>query len=414
LLISTTVVRIGPPLTVAKATVSANMARASLEVRRDSEVATREDHLKDYYALLRITRDASSEEVKRSYRTLALQYHPDKNDTPEAESQFKEITEAYAVLIDPDRRRQYDREGLLANPQELAQEVRNAFWEMVGDIFPAAKKRARRRDGQDLKCRLEITLEEAIFGTTKEIKVPRWRSCEDCEGRGGTLPNPPRACPQCLGKGESKGSGLFATMKECELCRGRGIAFATRCNKCRAKGTLLLDVPLSLTFPTGIQNGQHILVRGAGHPGEGGGKDGELNVELIIKPHPLFTVQGADIVLELPLRLDEALQGTKLPVPTPEGAVTIKIPANTQSGKLLKIAGRGALSPKGGRGDFLVKVQVETPSLSSEAQAQLLNLLQSAQHLKRSEYIESAKTYIPYKHIPDPEEPLPASPRGED
>jgi molecular chaperone DnaJ len=358
--------------------------------------------LKDYYAILQVPRDASPDEIKRSYRSLALKYHPDKNPSEEAETHFKEISEAYAVLIDPIRRKGFDREGLLANPQELAQEIRNAFWEMLGDIIPAAKKRAKRRDGSDLKCRLEITLEDSIFGTQREIFVPRWRSCEACEGRGGTLPNPPRACAECHGKGEVKAGRIFSTMKECEQCRGRGIAFAPRCNKCSARGSMLVEVPLMLTFPAGVQHGQNILVRGAGHPGEGGGKDGDLNVELSVKPHSLFIIQGSDLLLDIPLRLDEAILGAKLPVPTPDGEVKLKVPPATQSGKVLKIAGRGATSPKG-RGDLLVRVLVETPTLTAEEQEALTNLLQLAQHPKRSAYLDSTKTYTPHRNLPDPD-----------
>lgn len=351
--------------------------------------------VKDYYTRLGIPRDASADEIKRAYRTLARRYHPDHNQEPGAEEKFKELTEAYAVLSNPNRRAQYDREGILLDPKELANEVRQAFWEFVGDIFPGMKRKAKERSGQDVRSTIPLSLEEAIFGTTREIQVPRWRPCAACGGRGGEHAIPPRSCPACEGRGEIKGRGIFGTTRECEQCRGRGIAFVKRCHECHGRGEALRDTPITLTFPAGVQDGQSIWIRGAGLPGEGGGKDGDLTVEVKYDPHRLFVPQGRDLYLEVHVRLDEAAEGGRVNVPTPDGEVTIKLPPETQSGKLLKIQGRGLRTAKGERGDLLVRIVVETPRLSDEKLAVLRALLDETPHDRRATYLDALRSYHP-------------------
>jgi molecular chaperone DnaJ len=350
--------------------------------------------LKDYYNTLGVPRDASGEEIKRAYRALARRYHPDSNAAADAEERFKEITAAYAVLIDPDRRARYDAEGLLADPRELANEVRQALWEIVGDFFPALKKRAKRKDGKEVKVKVALALEDTIFGASREVEVPRRRSCEACRGQGGVPKAPPRVCPTCDGAGEVKSrQGLFSVSKECETCRGRGVAFESRCDVCRGKGEQIVSVALSLTFPPGVQGGQVITVRGAGGPGENGGKDGDLDVEIAVEPHPLFVPREADLQIDAFVRLDEALLGARVPVATPDGEITLKIPAGTQSGRVFRVNRRGGLSPKGGRGDLLVRVLVETPAVTADDAKALGELLGRSVHERQRVYLDGLRAY---------------------
>ncbi len=339
---------------------------------------------RDYYEVLGVSRDASQDEIKKAYRKLALKYHPDRNKAPDAEEKFKEISEAYGVLSDPEKRRQYDRFGHAGIDMRYSQEdifrgvdfediFRDFGFGGLGSIFDIFFGGRQRQRGSDVLYELKISFEDMVRGVETEIDVPRTEKCEVCGGSGGKKT---RTCSSCGGSGRSSRVqntpfGRFVTTTTCGACGGRGIVVEIPCPECRGVGQVRKTRRISVKIPPGIETGSRLRIPGGGEYGPGG--PGDLYVEVHVKPHRLFTRQGDDIVLEMPISFTRAALGGEVEVPTLDGKVKMKIPAGTQPGSVFRLKGKGVPRFHGmGRGDQLVQVTVEVPRKLTEKQRELL------------------------------------------
>ncbi len=346
------------------------------------------DQKRDYYEVLGVARGASDDELKKAYRRLAVQFHPDRNPgDKQAEERFKELNEAYQVLSDPEKRAKYERFGHAAfqGPQgpggfggfDFSQGFEEVFSDIFGDFFGTGRGRSRSRNrrGEDLRYDLEIEFEEAARGTEKVIKFQRLTSCEACNGtraRGGT--EGARACPTCRGTGQVRTQqGFFSISTTCGQCRGEGAVIADPCPKCQGQGRVRKPVSLSVRIPPGVDNGSRLKLRNEGEAGLSGGQTGDLYVVVHVKEHPLFVRQDNDVVIEVPVSFPQAALGSEIDVPTLEGKIKLKVPAGTQSGKVFRLKGKGFADLHGyGSGDQLVRITVETPRRLSAKQRELL------------------------------------------
>jgi len=328
-------------------------------------VATR-----DYYNVLGVPRNATNDQLKKSYRTLALRYHPDRNPgNLAAEQRFKDITEADAVLSDPEERARYDRLGPLyrsggapPTPDDLS--------EVFGRVWDNLWNRSKPTPGGDLRYTLSITLEEVGTGLSREIQVPREVQCSSCQGEGA-LPQHLEVCTHCDGTGRSKGPRLLRT--QCYHCKGRGQVITTPCTTCQGAGLKGRMDALRVKVPAGVATGQKLKLSGKGNESGNGGPTGDLYVLIHVEEHPLFRRRGADLLVDLPLSAPLAVLGTDLDVPTLDGSTVIRVPPRTPHGRVFRLAGRGL--PRvggGGRGALLLDVQLELPEdLSSKDAAAL-------------------------------------------
>ncbi len=343
---------------------------------------------RDYYDVLGVSRGAGDDEIKKAYRRLAVQYHPDRNPGDrQAEEKFKEVNEAYQVLSDGEKRAQYDRFGHAAfqGPQagggfggfDFSQGFEDVFSDIFGDFFGTGRGRSRSRSrrGDDLRYDLEIDFEEAHRGAERVIKVARLAQCEACNGTrtaagsGGT-----RTCPNCRGTGQVRTQqGFFSISTTCAQCRGEGSIISDPCPKCQGQGRLRKLQSLSVRIPPGVDNGSRLKLRGEGEAGFGGGPAGDLYVVIHVREHPIFARQDNDVIVEVPVSFPQAALGAEIEVPTLDGKVKFKIPAGTQSGKVFRLKAKGFSDLHGyGRGDELVKIVVETPKRLSARQRELL------------------------------------------
>jgi molecular chaperone DnaJ len=343
---------------------------------------------RDYYEVLGVARGASDDDLKKAYRRLAIQLHPDRNPgNKQAEERFKEVNEAYQVLSDPERRSQYDRFGHSAfqGPQgqgpfggfDFSQGFEEVFSDIFGDFFGTGRGRARSRSrrGDDLRYDLEVEFEEAARGTEKVVRFQRLTLCEACNGtraRGGSTGA--RQCPNCRGTGQVRTQqGFFSISTTCSQCRGEGTIISDPCPKCQGQGRLRKQESLSVRIPPGVDNGSRLKLRGEGEAGYGGGTPGDLYVIIHVKEHSLFVRQENHIVIEVPISFPQAALGCEIEVPTLEGKVNLKVPSGTQSGKVLRLKGKGIIDLHGyGRGDQLIRVVVETPRSLTARQRELL------------------------------------------
>lgn len=349
---------------------------------------------KDYYDILDVGREASVEEIKKAYRKLALKYHPDRNpdSKEEAKQKFKEASEAYAVLSDADRRRQYDQFGHAAFDGAQGFGAggfgvgASMFEDVLGDIFGdffGGGRRGRRAGGvrgDDLRYDLEISFEEAVNGTEKPVSIPRTVSCETCSGSGAKPGTEPEVCPACRGAGQVRyQQGLFQIAKTCGQCNGDGQVIRTPCKKCRGSGSSRATRSIKVKVPAGVDDGSRLKLRGEGEAGMRGGPTGDLYVVLHVAPHPIFEREGSHIICELPVTMSQAALGTKIDVPTMEGLVKMTIPAGTQSGRLFRLRDKGVRDLRSGRkGDQIVRVIVETPQNLTKKQKELLKQFDKA------------------------------------
>src|SRR3984893_1481243 len=341
---------------------------------------------RDYYEVLGVERGASEEELKKAYRRLAVQFHPDRNPgDKQAEERFKELNESYQVLSDAERRAQYDRYGHAAfqGPQgngfgfEFTQGFEEVFSDIFGDFFGTGRGRTRSRSrrGDDLRYDLEIEFEEAARGIEKVVKFQRLTQCESCNGtraRGGS--GGARQCPNCRGSGQVRTQqGFFSISTTCGQCRGEGMIISDPCPKCQGQGRIRKAESLAVKIPPGVDNGSRLKLRSEGEAGYGGGPQGDLYVVIHVKEHEMFVRQDNDVIIEAPISFPQAAVGTEIEVPTLEGKVKLKIPSGTQSGKILRLKGKGIVDLHGyGRGDQLIKVIVETPRSLTARQRELL------------------------------------------
>jgi len=341
---------------------------------------------RDYYEVLELPRSATPEDIKKAFRKLALQYHPDRNRNEDAGERFKEINEAYQVLSDSQRRAAYDRFGH-AGVQGDAGRGFQGFegFGGLGDIFDAffgGQTRRGPRQGRDLEYRTTVSFAKAAFGTEKELKLNRLEVCDRCRGSRAEPGTDPEPCPTCRGSGQVRRVqrtvfGQFAQTTTCSTCGGEGHVVRTPCARCGGTGALRQERRLAVEIPAGIEDGSRIRLRNEGEPGELGGPMGDLYVYVSVRPHELFRRQGNDVLLDVELNIAEAALGTSLDVPTLDGTRPLKIPSGTQTGQTFKIKGSGIPFLRSGRrrGDELVTVRVATPTKISDRQRVLLEEL---------------------------------------
>jgi molecular chaperone DnaJ len=340
---------------------------------------------RDYYEVLGVSRGATPDEIKKAYRKVALACHPDRNPgDQQAEAKFKEASEAYQVLCDPERRAQYDRFGHAAFEQGAgfggfdfnAAGFEDIFGDLFGDLFGGGGRRGRSRTrrGEDLRYDLEISFEDAIFGCEHTLRVPRLSACEACDGTGSKDGAPRDTCKACRGSGQLRfQQGLFSIAKTCGQCQGQGTVLRDPCRSCDGSGTVRTQHTLNVKIPAGVDTGSRLKLRGEGERGMNGGPPGDLYVVLHVRDHPLFGRDGNDIICEVPIGFTQAALGAELEVPTPHGKVKMKIPSGTQSGHVFRLKGKGVPDVRGyGQGDALVRVVVETPKKLTARQRELL------------------------------------------
>lgn len=338
---------------------------------------------KDYYQVLGVERSATDEDIKKAFRRLAHQYHPDKNPgNKEAEERFKEINEAYEVLRDEEKRTNYDRFGFAGatgyrdvSDMGFGVDFQDIFTDVFGGFFGAAKQRRQRgQNGSDLKYDVEITFEEAAFGTEKKIKIPKQVRCVICNGLGAKPGTSPSLCSTCRGSGQVRfQQGFFSISKPCSICRGEGTIIKEPCTECRGSGRIRTAHSLSVKIPPGVETGTRLRLSGEGEAGLHGGRPGDLYIIINVKPHPIFIRQNDDIVCNVPIMFHQAALGTEIDVPSIEGKIRLKIPAGTQSGKVFRLKGKGIASlHTGRRGDMNVVINVEVPTRLTQRQKELL------------------------------------------
>jgi molecular chaperone DnaJ len=354
---------------------------------------------RDYYDILGVPRTASKDEIKNEYRKLALKYHPDRNKAPDAEERFKEISEAYAILSDDEKRAQYDQFGHAGidgrystedifrgvNFDEIFRDIGFGFGGGFGSIFDMFLGGGRRprgpQRGQDLRYDLEISLEQAYSGLNSEIEIPRTERCSECNGSGARPGTSPKKCSECGGTGQIQhvqnvGFMHFARIEPCRKCRGRGTIIEKTCNTCRGEGTVQRRRRISVKIPPGVDSASQLVLRGEGDAADGQGQRGDLYVVVHVRPHKIFRREENDLICQVDVNFSKATLGGDMQVPTLDGPANISVPAGTQTGAVFRLRKKGMPSLRGnGRGDQLVVVQVKTPTGLTSRQRELVREL---------------------------------------
>jgi molecular chaperone DnaJ len=348
---------------------------------------------RDYYEVLGVARTATEQEIKSAYRKLALKYHPDRNPGDKAaEDSFKEAAEAYAVLVDTDKRHMYDRFGHAGlggaatggfDPNAFTgfEDILGGLGDIFGfgDVFGGGRRRGGPQRGPDLRYDLEISFEEAASGTETSIQIPRHEACETCHGTGAAPGTKPTTCQQCHGRGQLRyQQGFFTVARTCGQCRGTGSVISKPCTTCRGSGRIQKERKLTVKIPAGIATGQRMRVSGEGEAGAAGGPSGDLYVVIHVQDHPFWQRDGNDLYCEIPVNFPTLALGGEILIPTLDGEETFKIPDGTQTGSAFRLRGRGMPDVSGrGRGDLIVRVKVITPKKLSRDQKKLLEQLQA-------------------------------------
>jgi len=351
----------------------------------------------DYYDVLGVQRNATKDEIKNKYRQLALKYHPDRNKSPDAESKFKEISEAYAILSDDEKRAQYDQFGHAGidgrystedifrgvNFDEILRDIGFGFggFGSIFDTFFGGRPGRGPQRGQDIRYDLEISLEQAYAGLGTEIEVPRTERCSECNGSGAKPGTSPKKCSECGGAGQIQhvqraGFMQFARIEPCRKCRGKGTIIEKPCNQCHGAGIVERNRRISVKIPAGVDTGSQLLLRGEGDAPNGGGRRGDLYVVVHVKPHTTFQREGNDLICNVDVSFSRAALGGDLQVPTLDGPANIMMPAGTQSGAIFRLRKKGMPAIReNGKGDELVVVQVRTPTNLTSHQKELVQEL---------------------------------------
>jgi molecular chaperone DnaJ len=336
---------------------------------------------KDFYAILGVPRSADDAALKKAYRNLARAYHPDRNPgDKKAEERFKEVSEAYSVLSDPEKRTQYDRFGTVGATGVGDAGFGTIFEDLFEGFFGGGERgrgRTRARRGDDLRYDLELSLEEAAKGLETKLQVPRLETCETCRGTGVEAGSQPETCGTCRGQGQVRFTQGFLTVaRPCPNCRGEGRIIRHPCPGCRGEGRVTRERLLKVTIPPGVENGNQLRLNGEGESGLGGGPAGDLYVVLHVRPHEIFVRDGAHLICELPLTFPQAALGDEIEVPVLDGTAKLKIPPGTQPGQRLSLKGKGVPHLRGrGRGDAIYEVVVEVPTELTARQRELLEEL---------------------------------------
>lgn len=352
---------------------------------------------RDYYEILGVSRNATEEEIKKAYRKIAMECHPDRNPgNKEAEERFKIASEAYEVLRDPEKRRVYDRYGIEGlkgtgfTGFRGFEDIFTSFGDLFEDFFGFGSTRSRRstaRQGADLRYDIKISFEEAAFGKETDIEIPKRAVCDVCGGSGAQPGTHPSVCPTCRGTGQvSRSQGFFTISTPCSRCRGEGRVISFPCTECRGAGTVRRTKKLHITIPAGVDNGSKLRVRGEGEAGERGGPPGDLFIFVHVEPHDFFTRDGDHIVCQIPISFPQAALGAEIEVPTLNGKRKLTIPKGTETGEVFKIRGEGfPRLGSSGRGDLLIQVVVKTPKNLSKQQEELLRQFEKLGSKKEKE-----------------------------
>ncbi|BCV35525.1 MULTISPECIES: molecular chaperone DnaJ [Shewanella] len=339
---------------------------------------------RDYYEVLGVGRDASEREIKKAYKRLAMKYHPDRNPGDKAaEASFKEVKEAYEILTDEDKKAAYDQFGHAGvDPNRGGggfgggADFGDIFGDVFGDIFGGGRRGGHRQAarGSDLRYNLELSLEEAVRGITRELRIPTLVSCDLCDGSGAKKGTSATTCGTCHGAGQVQmRQGFFAVQQPCPTCHGRGKIIKEPCSKCHGDGRIEKSKTLSVKIPAGVDTGDRIRLAGEGEAGEFGAPAGDLYVQVTVREHPIFVRDGNNLYCEVPISFAKAALGGEVEVPTLDGKVNLKIPAETQTGRMFRMRGKGVKSVRSHAvGDLLCKVVMETPVNLSERQKELL------------------------------------------
>ena len=366
---------------------------------------------RDYYEVLGVERGAAEADVKKAYRRLAMKHHPDRNPgDAAAEEKFKEASEAYEVLSDQEKRERYDRFGH-AGVEGAGSgfgaggftDIGDIFGEVFGDIFGGGRARRGSHRGRDMEYTLDLTLEQAVRGDSVEIRVPTLAACDDCHGSGAKPGTSPSACPECEGRGQIRVSqGFFSLQQTCPRCRGAGRVVLDPCHACHGRGRVEQRKTLAVKVPPGVDNGDRVRLSGEGEAGANGAPPGDLYVQMRVREHPIFTRDDTNLYCDVPLSFADAALGGEIEVPTLDGRVKVKVPPETQTGKLFRLRGRGAPAVRGGpTGDLLCRVVVETPVHLSEKQKDILRDFKASleangtRHSPKEEgWFESVKSFF--------------------
>jgi molecular chaperone DnaJ len=345
---------------------------------------------RDYYEVLGVAKDAGEREIKKSYKRFAMKYHPDRTQGDKGkEEQFKEIKEAYEILTNAQKRAAYDQYGHAGVDPNRGSGGGNAdfgdvFGDVFGDIFGGGqgggRRQSRAQRGADLRYNYEMNLEDAVKGKSVEINVPTWVGCDPCKGSGAKKGSAPKVCPGCQGSGQVHlRQGFFAVQQKCPTCQGRGQIIADPCKKCHGQGRVEKTKTLSVKIPAGVDSGDRIRLSGEGEAGQFGAGSGDLYVQIHVRDHAIFTRDANNLYCEVPIGFTQAALGGDIEVPTLDGKARLKVPSETQSGKMFRMRGKGVKSVRNGTvGDLICKVIIETPVNLTEVQKSILRQLEEA------------------------------------
>ncbi|MBV8657496.1 MAG: molecular chaperone DnaJ [Burkholderiales bacterium] len=362
---------------------------------------------KDFYEILGVNRDASDEDIKKSYRKLAMKYHPDRNpDSKDAEEKFKEAKEAYEILSDGNKRAAYDQYGHAGVDPQAGMGAggqgfggfADAFGDIFGDIFGGGARGGRSNvyRGSDLRYNLEVSLEEAARGTETQIRIPTHDECDTCHGTGAKPGTEAKTCGTCGGHGQVRiQQGFFAMQQTCPTCHGSGKVIPDPCRACHGAGRVKSNKTLNVKIPAGVDEGDRIRLSGEGEPGVNGGPPGDLYVVIHVRQHSVFTREGNDLHCEMPISFATAALGGEIEIPTLDGAVKVKIPAETQTGAIFRVRGKGIKGVRAAiTGDLMCHVAVETPVKLTERQSELLREFEQISLADDAKHNPRAKSWM--------------------
>lgn len=372
---------------------------------------------KDYYEVLGVSRDASDEDIKKAYRKLAMQYHPDRNvGDKEAEEKFKEAAEAYEILRDPDKRQRYDRyghaglEGMGGVPHfEDVQSVFDMFGNLFGfgDVFGPQRGRPGRRGGRDLEVAIDLELAEAASGISKTITIPREENCHECSGSGSRRGSQPAMCKRCHGHGVVlMNQGFFRLQQTCRACGGQGTVIVDPCPTCHGRGREVVQRTLEVAIPPGVDTGNRIRLGGEGEAGDPGGPRGDLYCLIRVKEHRFFQRDGSNLICQVPITFSQAALGAEIEIPTLSGPIKHELKRGVQSGDVVRIPNQGMPGLRSGRkGDLLVQLIVETPKQLTKRQEELFRELAEIEqkHVspQRKSFLEKLREFFSAEAAPE-------------